>query len=407
VRSSISAGIFLVVVVSSALAADWPQFLGPKRDGTSSETGLRTDFPRGGPPVVWEHDVGAGYSSPVIADGKLILFHRVGNDDVVQCLDAATGKELWRHAYATDYRDRLGKGDGPRATPVIDHGRVYTVGAQGHLLCLELSSGKKVWEHSLLKDYVIPASWFGVGSTPLVEGDLLLVNVGGEGAGVVAFNKTDGKEVWKATEQGASYSSPVAADIDGVRHALFLTRLGLLSLDPQKGTVRFHMRWRSRFDASVNAATPVVNGDQIFLSACYDTGAILLKATKSKVEEVWRSNDALLCHFGTPVLVSGHLYGFDGRQEEGARLRCIDWKTGKVNWTKDDFGCGSIVAASGMLIVLSEYGDLVLIEPTPTTYREKARAKVLSKPCRSNLALADGRLYARDGKKLVCWNLKK
>src|SRR5262249_23075297 len=142
---------------------------------------------------------------------------------------------------------------------------VYTVGAQGHLLCLDLAKGKKVWERDLLKDYTVPDSYFGVGSTPLVEGDLLLVNVGGDGAGVVAFDKATGKEVWKATSQGASYSSPVAATIDGVRHAIFFTRQGLLSLDPTKGTVRFEKRWRSRFDASVNAATPVVVGDQIFL----------------------------------------------------------------------------------------------------------------------------------------------
>src|SRR5262249_38327443 len=155
------------------------------------------------------------------------------------------------------------------------------------------------------------------------------------------------KEAWKVTNHGASYSTPVAAEIDGVRHVIFLTRLGLLSLDPANGNVRFEKRWRSRNDASVNAATPLVLGNQIFLTASYNTGAVLLNAKRDSLEEVWKSDTVLSCHFGTPVHVDGYLYGFDGRQEGGTELRCVDLKAGKVKWKEDGFGCGSIIAVQG------------------------------------------------------------
>jgi outer membrane protein assembly factor BamB len=358
--------------------------------------------------VLWEKEVGEGYSGPVIAGDRLILFHRVGDEEVVECLDAATGKGRWKYAYATDYRDSFGKGDGPRSTPLVAAGHVCTLGPNGQLLCLSLEDGKKVWSRALHEDYQVRKGFFGVGTSPLLEGDLLLVNVGGKGgAGIVAFHKDTGKEVWRATGHDASYASPVAATIDGVRHALFFTREGLVSLDPAGGAVRFSKRWRSPIDASVNAASPVVVGDLIFLTACYRTGAVLLRVRKDRALEVWKSDEVLSCHFGTPVYRDGFLYGFDGRQEEGARLRCVALKTGKVCWTRDGFGCGSMIAAGGNLIVLSEGGDLVLVEPNGERYREKARASVLTGPCRAPMALSGGRLYARDGKKLVCWDLKK
>jgi outer membrane protein assembly factor BamB len=403
------AGLCLAAAAAACLAADWPQFLGPSRNGASPETGLLKAWPDKGPPVLWEKEVGQGFSGPVVAGGDALLFHRVGDEEVVECWGAADGKPKWRTAYPTHYRDPLGKGDGPRATPAVAGGRVYTLGAEGVLQCLKLDNGEKVWRKPLLEEYRVGPSYFGVGTSPLVEGGRVLVNVGGkDGAGVVAFDADTGKEAWKAVNQDASYSSPVAADIDGVRCALFLTREGLVGLDPADGTVRFSKRWRSRMDASVNAASPVVVGDQIFLTACYGTGAVLLKAKKDGVEEVWKGDKQLSCHYGTPVCSDGFLYGFHGRQEEGAKLRCIDLKTGDVKWTADDFNCGSIILAQGNLIVLTEDGDLALVKATPEGFQQLARASgVLAGPCRAQAALADGRLYARGGKKLVCWNVKE
>ncbi len=398
----------LLGLAGLSAGADWPQFLGPNRDGSSPEAGLRATLPKDGPPVVWRKEVGEGYSGPVIAGGRAILFQRVGAEEVVACLDAATGKERWAFRYPCAYQDDFGKGNGPRATPVIAGGRVYTHGADGRLHCLDLETGKKVWARSLLQEYQVPASFFGVGTSPLVEGKRVLVNVGGKQAGIVAFDADTGKELWRATDDGASYSSPIAATIDGQRYAVFLTRQGVVLLDPADGKVRYQKRWRARINASVNAATPLVVGDLAFFSSSYDTGALLLKVRKGGVEEVWSGDESMSNHYTTCVHRDGFLYGFHGRQEVGAILRCVELKTGKVRWSREGFGCGAMVLADGRLIILTERGDLVLADATPDAYRERARAHVLDAlPCRAPIALADGRLYARDGARLVCWDLRK
>jgi len=398
-------GACLLIMVGGA---DWPQFLGPARNGTSVETGLLDTWGDKGPPQLWEKVVGEGYSSPVVVGERVILLHRMGDEEVVECFDATKGERQWKYAYATSYRDALGKGNGPRSTPAVADGKVFTLGAEGALVCLELEKGTKVWSRELLKDYRVKRSYFGVGTSPLVEGDMVLVNVGGKGAGIVAFNKTDGKEIWKSTDHDASFSSPVAATIDGTRHVLFFTREGIVSLDPVNGAVRFSVHWRAKIDASVNAATPLVVGDQVFVSASYGTGAFLGAIKKDKLEEVWSNDETMSCHFNTPVYRDGFLYGFDGREDVGgAVLRCVEMKTGKVRWSKPGFGSGSLILVDGKLILLAEDGDLVSLKAIPDKYEELARAPVLTGPVRAAPALANGRLYTRDAKKLTCWNLKK
>jgi outer membrane protein assembly factor BamB len=409
IRILLSALALFAVLAVPVLADDWPQWLGSHRDGISAETGLLKTWPApSGPPLVWDKEVGEGFSGPVIVGKRLILFHRVGDKEVVECLDALKGTHVWTFDYATSYVDNFGKGNGPRSTPTVVGNRVYTLGAEGMLHCLDLESGKKVWARSLPAEYKIPANFFGVGTSPLVEGDLLLVNVGGKGAGIVAFRTKDGSEAWKATTDGASYSSPVAVTIDGQRLAVFFTRQGVVLLDPADGKVRYEKRWRSTNNASVNAATPVVVGDLLFFSACYETGALLLRVSKKGVDEVWSGEDILSNHFCTSVPFNGYLYGIDGRQEAGASLRCVELKGGKVRWTKEGFGCASMVLAEGHLFALTERGDLVLVELSPDGYKEKARSTVFKNlPCRAQLALANGLLYARDGARLVCWNVRK
>jgi outer membrane protein assembly factor BamB len=407
-------GFGLVVALSSlCLCAEspggnWPQFLGPDRNGISNERGLLQSWSEKGPPLVWQKEVGEGFSGPVVSGDDLVIFHRVGDEDVVECLNSANGERRWKYAYPTDYRDFLGKGNGPRSTPIIAGDRVFVLGAQGKLLRLSRKTGEKVWERNLNEDYKVRQGYFGVGTSPILEEGLLLVNVGGKaGAGIVALDAASGKEVWKATNHEASYSSPVAATIDGTRHVLFLTREGLVSVNPEDGTVRFSKRWRARINESVNAATPIVADSHVFVSASYQTGAGLFKVRKDGVDEVWSNDESLSNHYNTSVLNGGFLYGFDGRQEAGPHLRCVEWLTGKVRWTRKDPGCGSMVLADGNLIVLTEDGDLMLIEAAPKEYREKAKASLLRGPCRAQPALANGKLYARDSAKLYCWDLKK
>src|SRR5579884_897287 len=250
--------VALASLVLLLVGADWPQFLGPNRNGISGETGLRATWPKSGPPRLWPRSVGAGFSGPVVVGDRLILFHRLDDREVVECLNANTGKTIWTSSDATAYHDDFGFDEGPRSTPVVAKGRVYTLGAEGVLRCLTLDTGKQVWRRSLNTDYHVRKGFFGVATSPIVEGDLVLVNVGGKGAGIVALNKDTGREVWKATDDGASYSSPSAATINGVRHVFFFTRQGLVSVDPATGKVHFRKFWRSRMDASVNAATPVI-----------------------------------------------------------------------------------------------------------------------------------------------------
>jgi outer membrane protein assembly factor BamB len=400
--------VVLLSLAASARADDWPQFLGLRRDGTSTEIGLVGSWPEKGPSVVWQKRVGPGFSGPVVSGSRLILFHRLGDQEVIECLNAINGAELWKVAYATEFADDFGKGNGPRSTPVIVGQRIITLGADGVLTCLELDSGRSMWTRKLLSEYRVPPSYFGIGTTPVVDDGLVLVNVGAKGAGIVAFSLTDGKEVWKATSDGASYSSPVIRTIDGTKHAIFLTRAGVVVLDPKTGAVRAQKRWRARYDASVNAATPLVITEDAFFSASYETGALLLKLRKDGAAEVWTDDKIMSNHYNTCIYNDGYLYGFDGRQEAGPAFRCVNLKTRRIEWNQEHFGCGSMIGADGKLIVLTERGDLVLVDMTPRAYRELARARILDAgPCRAQIALANGKLYARDQSKLICVDLRK
>ena len=398
--------ICLCATTIPCLAADWPQFLGPERNGRSSETGLSDSWSKEGPPILWEKAVGAGFAGPAVAGGKLFLFHRLGNEETVEALEASTGKEIWKQAYATDYRDQFNFDEGPRATPTVADGTVYTLGASGILHALSLADGKVHWRRALNEEYKVAQGYFGVATSPLVEGKLILINVGGPEAGIVALSTTDGSEVWRATTDGASYSSPIVANIGGKRLAVFFTRLGIELLEPATGKVVFSKRWRARINASVNAANPVFADNRLFFTSSYGVGAIALRVKDDGFETLWQGDNALTCHYGTPVASNGFLYGFDGRQEGGARLRCIELDTGKVRWTEEGFGCGALIMADGKLYILSDKGTLFCIEAKPAAYRELTRADVLDGLCRAQIALADGRLYGRNTKKLVCWDLK-
>lgn len=405
-RSTVSIVLALALALPIS-AADWPQYLGPTRDGHSAETRLNWNWPKDGPPIAWSMKVGTGWAGPVVAGERVILFHRIGPEEIVVCLDTATGKEKWTFRYPTKYRDEFDFDDGPRSTPLIAENRVFALGANGDLHALDLATGKTIWHRSLLVEYTVPKGFFGVACSPLLAGGKLLVNVGAKGAGIVGFDPDTGKEAWKATSDAASYSSPTVATIDGKRLAIFLTREGLVALEPATGTVRFTHPWRPRLNESVNAATPLVWKNDIFLSVSYSTGGLLLRAKGNELEEVWSNDRALSCHYNTPVRVGDYLYGVHGRQEGGgAKLRCVSWSTGDVKWNVDRFGVASFIAVDGGVLALTEAGELVRFDASPDGYKERARAAILGSPTRAAPALADGKFFARDGNKLVCVKLK-
>jgi outer membrane protein assembly factor BamB len=398
--------IIVLALGVQAAAYDWPQFLGPERNGVYRGPALSEKWGAGGPRVVWRKSVGQGFSGPVVASDRLILFHRVKDEEVVEALDVRTGATQWRYAYPTSYRDDFGFDEGPRAVPVVADGVVYTFGAEGQLHAVDLKSGKRIWSEDTRKRFGVAKGFFGAAGSPLAEGGKLLANIGGRNAGIVAFDAKAGTVAWTATADEASYSSGITATIGGRRSAVFLTRNGVVGLDPSTGTVQFERRWRSRMSASVNAATPLVMGDLIFVSAEYGPGAAVMRVEGSKVSELWSSDDVLSNHYATSVHHAGHLYGFHGRQEFGPSFRAVEVNTGKVRWSEDRFRAGSVTLAGNRLVIVRESGELILADASPEAFRPLARAQVLPATVRAFPAIADGFLYLRNENTLVCLDLR-
>jgi outer membrane protein assembly factor BamB len=461
---SVHRAALLFGLALSAFAEDWPKFLGPRGDNTSAETGLLKKFPTNGVPIVWEKKIGTGYSAPSVMAAQLVLHHRMGGEEIVESLDAATGKPGWRYAYTSSYMDPYGYNNGPRCTPLLTETRCYTFGAEGKLLCLDRASGKLIWQRDTGKEWNVPEAFFGVGSTPILEGGKLIVMVGGQpNAGVVALDPNSGKTIWEnvgrtnwngivtlgwraerpygwtGVEKQASYSTPVAATIHGQRHLFCLMRQGLVSLNPTNGDVNFSRWFQSEANDSVNAMVPVVKDDLVLISAAYyRVGAVLLrvKPAGKSFDEVWRiprhpmdaadrdpetgrwKQPVLEIHWNTPVLHDGYLYAFSGRNEPDATWRCVELRTAKLMWSRDErwkphsspqpsvFGRGSAILADGKLIVLGEGGLLGLFQPNPKQCEEISRWQVpsLHYACWAAPVLSNKKLYLRSEDHLVCLN---
>jgi outer membrane protein assembly factor BamB len=414
IRTFVAAAPMVIATIVLAAAADWPQILGPTRNGVYSGPPLAATWPADGPKKVWQKSVGEGFAGPVVSGDRVILFHRVSDQEVVEALDAKTGDGRWRYAYATTYRDDFGFDEGPRAVPVVANGRVYTFGSEGQLTALDLATGRKLWNIDTFHRFAVRKGFFGAAGSPIVENGRVIANIGGKdgdkGAGIVAFNADTGAVLWTATDHEASYSSGVSAMFGGQPTALFLTRNGLVGLDPSTGSVRFQRQWRSRLSASVNAATPLVIGDTIFISATYGTGAAAIQVQGNQLRDLWSGDEILSNHYATSVYSNGILYGFHGRQEFNPSFRAVELKTGAVKWNVDTFHAGSVTLAGDRLLILKETGELVLAAATPQAYRPLAQAQVLPATARSFPALADGFLFARNNDThkdvLVCLDLR-
>ena len=352
--------------------------------------------------TLWTKDVGAGFAGPVLAGEKLLLFHRVQDKEVVDCLEAKSGKVVWSSGYPTSYRDDFGFDEGPRAMPVIAGGRVFTHGAEGVLQALDLATGKRLWSVPTMTQYGVEKNFFGVAGSPVIAGNVVMLNVGGgKGAGIVGFDAATGKEVWRATDDPAGYSTGI---VSGGK-AYFLTRTGLVVLDPANGKVVHQMRWRSRSNASVNAATPVIAGDEVFLSASYGTGATLVRISENW-KQVWSTDDSLSNHYATSVYRDGYLYGFHGRQEMGQDFRCVEWKTGKVIWSKDGYGAGTVTLDSDRLVIVRENGEIVTAPPSPKSFQPTTYGRPLTGVVRAYPAVSGRLLWLRNETRLAAVRLE-
>jgi outer membrane protein assembly factor BamB len=402
-------GIVLVFIAASlhwqrpACAGEWPQILGPNRNGTAERESLDLKWRSNGPKEEWHKTVGRGYSGVAVAAGKVVVFDRDDQFERLTALAANSGKELWSAKSPVRYTSSIAPDDGPRCVPLIKNGAVFALGVTGTLSCYELADGTKRWQRALLKDSDVPPSYFGVGSTPILVGDKLLVNVGGKsGAGIVAFNAADGTTAWKATDEGASYSSPTVTTIDDKTVVIFVTRLNVVGVDPQTGDVRFHFPFGQR-GPTVNAAMPLVIDGHLFVSASYGVGAVWTKLGPTAAEELWRSDDLMSSQYTTCVYRDGVLFGIDGRQDQPpAHLRAFDPRTRKVFWTEESFGTGNLILVGDKLLILRTNGELLLAAADKARFRELAKAQVLDGTAQPLPALANGLLYVRDEQTLKC-----
>jgi len=428
----------LTALASLGMAADWPGFLGPAGDGRSTETGLNWNWPQAGPPLLWQHDLGEGYAAPAIADGTVFVFDRHGSKARLTALDAADGSERWRSEYETAYTDLYQFSNGPRSAPVVDGDRVYTFGAEGILRCHKSSNGKLLWQVDTTDRFGVVQNFFGVGSTPVIEGALLIAIVGGSpsdspqvlsgkvkpaGSGIVAFDKLTGEVHYAVADELASYASPVLRTIGDRRWGLAFMRGGLIGFEPATGKIDFSFPWRARKLESVNAASPVVVDDRVFLTESYEPGSALLRVRPGGYELLRKDENrrgSMRSHWATPVHDRGTLYGCSGSGSGDAELRAVELDSGKLLWSEKGLGRSTVIYADGHLVVLGEFGDVLAVKATPEKFVPVSRAKpmlpaadgekpraLLDQPAWSPPALADGQLYLRGKSRLACFSLKK
>jgi len=429
-------------LAAGAVTSDWPTFLGPNHDGTTPEPKLLKQFPADGPTLIWELQGGEGYGAPSIVKDKLVYFHHVGKLATVDCLHRETGEHYWRFMYPSQYKDRYDFSPGPRCSPVIDGDHVYTFGSEGVLHCLRMKDGSLVWKRDVNGEYKVPQDFFGVASTPLIEGDVLVVHVGAPGGPtVVGFDKYTGKAMWVAGDQwGPSCASPIPATIDGARRILVFAGGdsdppigGLLSIDPVSAKIDVRFPFRSKKYISIIAASPLVIGDQVFLTTSYRTGGVMINlGGKDKGTVAWKSN-ALGSHYATPIHRDGVIYGLDGSGQNTA-IVAMDAKTGKQLWSHlpswkqtverngkpremtFSIGGGSLVLADGDFLCLGEMGHLAWFDLSRTGQREISSASLFfAKSTWTSPVISHGLLYicqnTKDAKgktspRLLCYDLR-
>lgn len=397
-----SAGFFLIPLAMACAplyGADWPCWRGPQYDGISRETGVTLPW-TGSPKVLWELPTGAAFSA-VTGVGDLV--YTCGTEEgkqVLFCIGAGNGKVVWKKAFAEEVEDRQG-GDGTRATPTVNDGKVYIFGGEGTLRCADAKTGDEIWS----KKYGNAPTWKYSGSV-LIEGNLAVVSPGGQDGGLVALNKESGDVVWKAGEGGAGYSTPYPFTFEARRYIACALAKTVIFVDAQTGRELGSIPWVTRYD--VNASTPVYHDGHLFVSSGYGHGGILLKlqveGDRLNTTTVWESK-VIANKIHTCILLDGKLYGADERN-----LKCVDFLTGKELWSLGEVDgertqFASLLLCQGHFIYLSEKGQLSVAKASPTGFDAVGSTQVLSGRCWTVPTLINGRLYVRNLEKLVCLDL--
>jgi outer membrane protein assembly factor BamB len=405
---AIGAISLLLAAPFSGIASGWPQLLGPTRDAVYSGPALLEKWPAEGPKVIWSKPVGEGYANPIVGEDRLIVCHRIDTNLIVECLNLKTGDAFWKFTHGMKFQDGAYFDSGPRPTPCIGDHRVFVHNTDGYLVCLDLDNGKKVWSKNIKAQFKSSATWHGCVSSPLFTGKALILQVGASNAAVVAFAPATGEVLWQTLDDKSSASSAMLAKLGGKEQVLIVTRSALRSLDPEKGNENWSVPTRKQSSGNVYCASPVVFDDKILLSGWYNLGALLLQVKEGKPETVWHLDNAISAHYANPIVYDGYVYGYHGHAWErgGPNLRCIELATGKVMWEQPKIGSGTIIRAGDDLLILSDTGELLLGKANPKEFRITSRAQIVGRTTRSYPAIADGLVYIKGPKKLVCLDLR-
>ncbi len=386
--------ISMITVVATAMslpAKDWPQWRGPDHNGISTETGWLDQWPASAPAIAWRAQVGLGFSSFVVAEGRAFTVGHDDEKDTVFCFDASTGKVVWKHSYPSDLGDKYFDG-GTTGTPTFEGGRVYWLSRWGDTFCFNAADGKVIWNKNVKTETKARVPGWGFTSAPLVQGDQLLLNVGDAG---LALDKKTGAILWQSAPKAAGYSTPLPVKIGDDALAVFASAQSYVAVKLKDGKEAWRIKWLTEYD--VNAADPIIDGDRVFISTGYGKGSGLFKLGGATPEELWKSK-ALRTQMNGAVLYHGHLYGMDGDSGDKGPLKCLDFATGTEKWKHAGFGTGGVIIADGKLIALSARGELIVAHATPDEFKPISRAQVLGGKCWTAPVLADGRIYCRNSK---------
>jgi len=377
--------VCLAALAHSSPAADWPNYRGPDHNGISQETGWTAQWPANGPKVLWKAKVGKGFASFTIAKGRAYTTGNTDDKDTVFCFDANTGAEVWKHSYESPLDPKAYSG-GTSATPTVDGDRVYSVSKRGIVHCFGAADGKVIWTKNLAEESGAKVPGWGFAGSVLIEGQLALLNFGTAGT---ALDKQTGKVVWSSGALESGYSTPIPFASSGERAAMFTIKQEVIAVKIKDGKELWRFPWKTQYD--VNAADPILNGSKVFVSSGYNHGAGVFDIGTTPPKEIWQ-NKNMRNKVASSVLWQGHIYGMDESQ-----LRCLDFNTGEVKWTDKVTGMGALMLADGKLIVLSENGELLVADASPTGFKPISRTQVLGKTCWAAPVLANGKIYCRNG----------
>jgi len=389
--------VVIATIATGALAADWPHWRGPDRNGTAPDTGINKDWNARPPEVLWQtamHD--DGYAGPSVADGKVFIIDHDGAEDVVRAIDIETGQDVWQCRYADLTEANYGFS---RSTPVYDEGRLYTVSFLGKVACIDAGTGEILWDVDMRRQFggVLP-TW-GYAMSVLIDGDRVIIVPGGPNACVVALNKATGEVIWAGGGGDIpGYSTPVKATIQDVEQYVVFAGKALIGVQASDGGLLWRVPWETNYD--VNAPTPIISGDHVFITSNYKRGCAVIAVEPDGAHILWE-NKNMSSHFNTPVFYQGHMFG-----PTNPNLICLSPSTGQIVWRQSGFERGGCVIVDGAIIALGgASGDLVMAEATTAGYNELGRIRPLGGQSWTAPIIANGRLIIRNKQALACLDL--